>query len=348
MMSEYDQLGDPIRDVRQLEDLLSEPTDGVVATMGRLEGDILILGVGGKIGPTLARMARRASDAAGVKRRIIGVDKLEIQGKDELEAAGIETLRCDLLKADQVASLPDAENIVYMAAMKFGTTGQTALTWAINTGVPVMVAQRYGGRKIVTFSTGNVYGLTPVEKGGSLETDELNPVGEYAQSTVGREQIFEHYSRALNTPMAIIRLNYANEMRYGVLVDMAQNVWNEQPIDLSMGHVNVTWQGDAIAMTLRAFDHVAVPPAVFNVVGSDTLRVRDVCEKLGSIMGRKPHFVGEESPDALLSNGSHGWECLGCPRVDVDWMLPLIADWVKRGGENLGKPTHFESRDGKF
>jgi len=348
-MSEHTVVGDSIRDVPQLEQLLSEPTDGVVQTMRRLEGDILILGVSGKIGPTLARMAKRASDAVGIPRRIIGGADVFPNGLEaQLTEHGIETIQCDLLDTNRVAELPDVANLVYMVGMKFGTTGKQAMTWAVNTAVPTIVAQRYRGCRIVVFSTGNVYGLSSVDRGGSRETDELNPLGEYANSALGRERIFEHYSRALGTPTAIVRLNYAVEMRYGVLVDVARAVWEKRPIDLAMGYANVIWQADASAMTLRALAQVAVPPAVFNIAGQETLSIREVSQQFGAMMGKKPIFSGKESSDALLSNGALGRQHLGHPRVDVERMMRWIADWVMRGGEYLGKPTHFESRDGKF
>ncbi|MBN2024519.1 MAG: NAD(P)-dependent oxidoreductase [Pirellulales bacterium] len=341
--------GDRILDIEQLDARLSEPTDELIAMMGRLDGDILVLGVGGKMGPSLARMARRASDAAGVRRRVIGAARFSAPGlADRLRQHGIETVRCDLLNPDDVAALPDAKNVVFMAGMKFGTTGQEALTWAMNVVAPGMVARRFAGSRIVVFSTGNVYPLTPVEYGGSRETDLPAPVGEYANSCLGRERVFQYYCEKLPSPTAIIRLNYANEMRYGVLVDLAQRVWNEEPIDLTMGYVNVIWQGDANAMILRALEHVSVPAAILNVVGPETLRVRRVCEQFAQRMGKTVRFVGKEAPDALLSNGLAGYEQLGWPRIGYQQLLDWVVDWVVREGETLAKPTLFEARDGRF
>ena len=348
-MSAYDQLGDSVGDTQQLEEMLSRPTDEVTATMKRMEGDLLILGIGGKMGPTIAQMALRASQAAGVQRRIIGVSRFSSGNLEgELQQLGIQTVRCDLLDLDQVMALPDAPNILYMPAQKFGSEQNPSMTWAINTGVPVMVAQRYRGCRIVAFSSGNVYALVPAESGGSRETDIPCPVGDYATTVLGRERIFEYYSRALNTPTALMRLYYAQETRYGVLVDMARRVWNEQPIDVSMGYVNVIWQGDANAMILRAFDHVAVPAAPFNVVGPDRVCVRDACSQFGRIMGKSVTFTGQEAPDALLGNGHHGYQYLGRPQVSVEQMIRWVADWVMRGGQDLGKPTHFQTRNGKY
>src|SRR5262245_46037924 len=244
---------DSIRDVEHLEDLLSEPTPGVIDTLGRLEGDLLILGVSGKMGPTLARMARRASDAAGVRRRVIGAARFSAgAAESQLRAHGVETVRCDLLDPDQIDRLPDAANVLVMLGMKFGSTGQESLTWAVNTFLPGPICRRFRRSRIVAFSTGNVYGLTPVHLGGSLETDALAPQGEYALSCLGRERIYEHFSRTLGIPTALLRLNYATEMRYGVLVDVALRVQAGEEIDLAMGHLNAVWQADANAMALQA------------------------------------------------------------------------------------------------
>jgi nucleoside-diphosphate-sugar epimerase len=340
---------DRIRDLEHLEDLLSEPTEGVVETVQRLEGDVIVLGVGGKMGPSLARMLRRAADAAGTKTRVMGVSRFSTEGLPrQLESWGIETITCDLLDPDAVARLPDVRNVVYMAGMKFGTTGQQARTWAMNAVLPAFVARKFRGAKIVAFSTGNVYPMVPVTSGGATEDLEPQAVGEYAQSCLGRERVFEHYSRSDNTPLALIRLNYAAEMRYGVLVDMAQRVLAGEVIDLAMGNLNCIWQGDANAMTIRAFDHVGTPPFVLNVTGPETLSVRGVCEELGRLMGKAVAFSGTESPTAYLSNAAKGFRLFGYPRVPIQHVLRWTAEWVRRGGATHGKPTRFETRDGKF
>jgi len=340
---------DSITSVEQLEDLLSEPTDAAVRAMVAIDGDIILLGVAGKMGPTLARMAIRASQAAGVKRRIIGVSRFSNpQEQAKLEALGVRTIKSDLLEQSQLDRLPDAPNVVYMAGMKFGSTGNESLTWAMNTYLPGMISQRYRASRIVAFSTGNVYGLVTAGGGGSVETDKPNPVGEYAMSCLGRERIFEHFSRTLNIPMAIIRLNYASELRYGVLVDLATKVWNETPIDVSMGSFNVIWQADANAMTLAAFDRVASPPFVLNVAGPQVQTIREAAQQFGELMGKQVECEGKEAGEALLNNGSAGHALYGLPRVDVDRQMKWVANWVMRGGKSLGKPTHFESRDGKF
>jgi uncharacterized protein YbjT (DUF2867 family) len=342
-------LPDRIESVEQLEDLLSEPTPSVTETVARLDGDMLVLGVGGKMGPTLARMARRATEIAGIRRRIIGVSRFSAGDLEaKLQRNGIETIRCDLLDRDSLDRLQDAPNVVFMSGMKFGATGQEALTWAMNCTVPADVSRRFPRSRIVAFSTGNVYGLSPVTLGGSVETDPLRPVGEYAQSCVGRERVLEHQSRTLGIPMAILRLNYAVELRYGVLVDIAQRVQSGETIDLAMGNFNAIWQADANAMALQAFDHVASPPFVVNLTGPEILSVPRVAEHFARRFNRTPTYSGHESPDALLSNGQLGQRLFGYPRIGVDKMMHWISDWLIQGGATHGKPTHFENREGKF
>lgn len=338
-----------ITSLEHLEDLLSTPTSLVIDVMRQTPGDLLVLGVAGKMGPTLARMAKRASDAAGVPRRVIGVARFSSrEAADALEQHGIDIIRCDLLDASALAALPDAPNVIFMAGRKFGSTGLESLTWAMNVYVPALVAQRYANSRIVAFSTGNVYGLTPVGHGGSVETDLPQPVGEYAMSCLGRERMFEHFSETNGTPTALLRLNYATELRYGVLVDLAQRVWRGEVIDVTMGHVNVIWQADANTMALAALAHVSTPPFIVNLAGPEELSVRATCEALGRAMGVPVRFTGEEARDALLSNGSLGHARLGAPTVTAAQLIAWTADWVKRGGATLDKPTHFESRDGGF
>ncbi len=340
---------DRVGDVEQLEDLLSEPTARAIETLARLDGDLIIFGVGGKMGPTLARMARRADEAAGVRRRVVGVSRFSSAGqREQLEGWGVETIVCDLLDTEGVARLPEAPNVVFMTGMKFGSTGNEARTWAMNSFLPGAIARKYRKSRIVVFSTGNVYGMSPVSLGGSLETDALRPQGEYAQSCLGRERVFEHFSREHGIPTAILRLNYATELRYGVLVDVAQKVLAGDPVGLAMGHFNALWQGDANAMALCAFAHVSSPPFVVNLAGPELLSVRRVAEAFARLMGRPVTFEGGESGDALLSNGQLGHRLFGYPRVGPQQMMLWVADWVLRGGAMLGKPTHFEARDGNF
>lgn len=338
-----------VRNVEDLEDLLSTPTVPTVEAMRKLEGDLVVLGIGGKMGPTLARMAKRASEQAGVSRRVIGVSRCSSQNLTErLHGWNIETHACDLLDSASYRQLPDAANVVFMAGMKFGSTKQEARTWAMNTFVPGLVAQRYRDSRIAVFSTGNVYGLCPLRLGGSLEGDPLNPVGDYAMSCVGRERIFEHFSRVNRTLMTIVRLNYATELRYGVLLDIAERVFEARPVSLSMGHLNSIWQGDASAMSLQSLLHASSPPFMLNVAGPETLSVLRIATAFGERFGRQVLFEGEEGDSAILSNAQKASQLFGYPSVSFNRMLDATADWVLRGGETLGKPTHFEVRSGRF
>jgi nucleoside-diphosphate-sugar epimerase len=342
-------LPDAIRGTDHLEELLSEPSAAAIDAMRRLDGDLLILGVAGKMGPTLARMARRALDAAGRAGRVIGVSRFSsLAQQDALERVGVETIRCDLLADGALAQLPDAPNLIFMAGRKFGSTGDEPLTWAMNAHLPALVCRRYPTSRIVAFSTGNVYGLTPAGHGGSREEDAPAPVGEYAMSCLGRERLFEHFSRANRTPVAILRLNYATEMRYGVLVDLARRVLQREPIDLSMGYFNAIWQADANAMALAALAHVSSPALIVNIAGAEELSVRATGMEWARRLGVDVRFTGREADDALLSNGARGWALFGRPRVDASRLLAWTADWLQHGGESLDKPTHFESRSGRF
>lgn len=339
----------PIQDVAQLEDLLSEPTEGLVRSLGRLAGDIVIVGVGGKMGPTLARMAKKASERAGVKRRVIGVSRFSSSAiEDRLRAWSIETLCCDLLDPPSLAKLPDVANVVFMAGMKFGSTGQEWLTWANNTFSPGLVADRFRNSRIAVFSTGNVYGLSPISRGGSREEDQLNPAGEYAMSCVGRERIFEYFSRMNKTPMIILRLNYACELRYGVLLDIAQRVHAGHSVSLSMGYLNTIWQADASAMALESLVYATAPPTVINITGPELLRVKQLATEFGERLGKPVRFEGTESNDALLSNSHKSFELFGRPAVSVQQMVDWIVVWLRSGGPTLAKPTHFEERAGHF
>jgi nucleoside-diphosphate-sugar epimerase len=342
-------LPDRIAGEDQLDELLSEPTPGVVECLGRLDGDLLVLGVAGKMGPTLARMAVRASREAGVRRRVIGVARYTQSGVEEkLRRADVETLRCDLLDPKQLAALPDAPNVVAMQTLKFGASREPSLAWAVNTQLSGQIADRFAGSRIVGFSTGNVYPLTPVVLGGSRESDPPGPVGEYAMTCLGKERLYDAASRRHGTPTAVLRLNYACELRYGVLVDLARQVWKEEAIDVSMGCVNVLWQGDANAMALCALEHAASPPFVINLAGPETLSVRRVCAEFSELLDRPARFIGTESPDALLSNGQDAHRLFGYPRVPVGQLIRWIADWVRDVGVFLDKPTKFQVRTGAF
>ncbi len=338
-----------IRTLEELEEELSRPYEEDVAAAASLDGDLLILGVAGKMGPSLAVRAARAMRKAGVAHRVTGVARFsqpEVRG--QLEAAGVTTIAADLLDGAQLRDLPSAPNIIYMAARKFGSTGDEALTWAMNTWLPAQVARRYRDSRIVAFSSGNVYPFVPVDSGGATEETRPGPVGEYAQSVLGRERMFEYFSGRYGTPALLLRLNYAVELRYGVLMDIARKVNEGRPVDLAMGHVNVIWQGDANSICLRSFDLCASPPAVLNLTGPEKLAVRDIAAGFGRRLGLEPVLQGEESGTALLNDASRCTERFGPPRIGVEQMMDWIADWVKRGGASWNKPTHFEARDGKF
>ena len=338
-----------IESVEQLEALLSLPTDQDVVAMRALQGDLMILGVGGKMGPSLAKRARRAIDLAGVKKRVIGVARFSAENLvQELHSAGIETIKSDLLDNAALAALPDVPNVVFMAAKKFGTTGAEHSTWAMNTFLPGLVADRFRASRIVTFSTGNVYPLRPIELGGAVETTPVAPVGEYAQSALGRERLFEYGSDRWRTPVAILRLNYAVELRYGVLLDIGLAVKEQRPVDLRMGVVNVIWQGDANSVCLRAFAHCQSPPIVLNLTGPETLPVRYIAERFAQRFSVQPQWSGVESPNALINNAAKVHQLFGYPTIAPNDIIDWTADWIARGGPTLNKPTHFQTRDGKF
>lgn len=338
-----------IQSIEDLEHYLSAPTLGVTEAMKSIPGNILVLGVGGKMGPTLAMMAKRASDEAGVSRRVIGVARFSEEGlEDRLQQAGIETIRCDLLNHDELNALPDAPNIIYMAGMKFGSTGNEGLTWAMNCYLPGMVCERFPKSRISAFSTGNVYHLVPVEKGGSVETDPLNAQGDYAMSCVGRERMFQHFSQTQGTPVILIRLNYAAEQRYGVLVDIGMKVWTGQPVDLTTGYLNCIWQPEANAMVIMSIQRANSPAEILNVTGPENMSIRKLAEDFGALMDKTPEFSGTESPEAFLSNTSKSFEWFGKPQVTREEMIKITAEWIMNDGAMLDKPTHFETRDGEF
>ncbi|HXA05333.1 MAG TPA: NAD-dependent epimerase/dehydratase family protein [Bryobacteraceae bacterium] len=334
---------------QQLEDLLAEPSADDARAMAEMNGDLVILGVGGKMGPSLARRARRACELAKVAKRITGVARFSEPGvRESLEGAGIETVSADLLAPRALASLPDAPNVLYMAARKFGSTGAEHLTWAMNALLPALVAERYPAARIVAFSTGNVYPLVSVAGGGATEDMLPVPVGEYAQSALARERIFEFFSRRNQTRMMMLRLNYAIDLRYGVLLDIGQKVFERRPVDVTMGHVNVIWQGEANSIALRSFGLCQSPPAVLNVTGPETVAVRWIAGEFGKRFGMEPIFQGMEAETALLSNAGRCQKLFGRPSVTVEQMIEWVADWIRMGGVTLAKPTHFETRDGRF
>lgn len=338
-----------VTDEAALDDLLSEPYETDIAAMRQLKGDLVLLGVAGKMGPTLALRAKRAAERAGVRMRIYGVSRFSAPGSQTLlQEAGIHTVEADLLERDQVAALPDAANVIYMVGRKFGSTGDASLTWAMNALVPAYVCEKYRDAKIVAFSSGNIYPFTPVVSGGATEYTPLQPVGEYAQSVLGRERMFEYFSSRYEIPMAILRLNYAVEMRYGVLVDIGMAVYRGTPVSLSMGAANVMWQGDANSVCLRSFPLCATPPKILNLTGPETLSVRRIAEQFGRHFGIEPVFEGTEAQNALLNNAAHCHRLFGYPSRAPEELIEMTAHWIQAGSRTHGKPTHFETRDGKF
>ena len=345
MLLTRDTLPRTIPDLAALDDLLCRPSQALIDDLSKVDGDIMILGVAGKMGPTLAGLAK----AAAPNRRVIGVARFSDPAvKDWLEKRGIETINCDLLDETAIKALPKAPNIIFMAGRKFGAEGDLSLTWAMNAHVPALVAQAFPDSRIVAFSTGCVYPFVPVDGKGSGEDMAPNPPGEYAQSCVGRERMFEYFSRKFATPGRLFRLNYAIDMRYGVLHDIASKVLAGEPIDVSLGHVNFIWQGDAAAQALRCLAHCTTPTSPINVSGHEILAVRDLAAKFGARFGREPVIVGKEEPTAWLTDTSQALRLFGLPIVDTEQLIAWTADWVARAMPSLGKPTKYEVRDGRY
>ncbi|HBE42372.1 MAG TPA: epimerase [Bacteroidales bacterium] len=338
-----------IRNEEHLNELLSSPGKEVIRMFSQIDGDIIFLGVSGKIGPYLARMAKRACDEAGVEKRITGVDRFEIPGQREiLEKLGIETIQGNLLDHDFLNKLPPLKNVFFLAGMKFGAVDNLPLTWAVNSYLPGMAAEHFRDSRIVVFSTGCVYPLVEVNSGGSVESDPPVAIGEYAQSCLGRERMFEYVSKKYGTPVVLIRLNYSVEMRYGVLVDIGTKVFNKQPVDLKMGYFNVIWQGDMNDFVLRSMEYTDTPARILNITGPEILSVREVALEFGKLFGVNPDFINQEAETALLSNSSEAYRLFGKPKVPAKMVIGWIAEWLKDGKRLLGKPTHFEVRDGKY
>ena len=332
--------------VAHLEEFLSQPTPELARDLASVAGDILVLGVAGKMGPTLARMAKRAA----ADRRVVGVARFsDMAVRTGLEQAGVETIACDLLDRSAVEALPKLPNVIYMAAMKFGASDNPALTWAMNVHVPAMVAEIFASSRIIAFSTGCVYPFVPVASGGATEdTPAGPPPGEYAWSCLGRERMLEHFSARLGTPGRLVRLNYAIDMRYGVLHDIAAKVLGGETLDLAMGHVNVIWQGDANAVALRCLAHTTAPTSPLNVTGPQTLSVRWLADEFARRFGRGARLTGSEAPTGWLNNAARMVAEFGPPKVGIEPMLDWTADWLLRGLPSHGKPTHYEVRDGRF
>jgi nucleoside-diphosphate-sugar epimerase len=338
-----------IRTGTELEELVSRPSAKVVSLMKRLAGDILILGAAGKIGVTLGMAAARACKEAGVKKRIMGAARFsEKSAGEKLAAAGVEPLVCDLLDRKAVEKLPDAENVIFMAGKKFGTDGAESLTWAMNTIAPALAAERFRKSRILIYSTGCVYGFVPAASGGSTEIDAPCPAGDYAQSCLGRERVFQYFSEKYGTPVLLFRLNYAVEPRYGVLRDIADRVFLETPVDLATGNFNCIWQGDVISWTFLALEHCASPAAILNITGPETVSVRRVAEEFGRRFGKTPRFTGSGEERMWLNNAAKAASLFGYPEVSLLEAIDLTASWILAGGASLNKPTHFEVRDGRY
>ena len=342
-------LPDVVEGEEQLEELLARPSAADVAFARTLADDVIVLGAGGKMGPSLARRIRRACDAAGARRRVLAVSRFSEPGLIQaLERAGIEAIAADLLDPAQVARLPALGNVVFMAGRKFGSTGRPDLTWAQNVVIPALVSPRFAESRIVVFSTGNVYPLVGRDSTGSTEEDAPDPVGEYAQSCLGRERIFEHVSHERGTPVLLFRLFYAVDLRYGTLVDVARKVHAGEPVDLRVGRVNALWQGDACSYAFRALGHCASPPRPLVVTGPEVVSVRAAAETFGERFGRPLSFTGDEGGPVLLGNPARCVSLLGPPEVSLARLVDWVAAWVVRGGRSLGKPTRFEATDGRF
>jgi nucleoside-diphosphate-sugar epimerase len=345
MLLTRDTLPDTILDIAVLDELLCRPTQALIDDLRKVEGDIMILGVAGKMGPTLAGLAK----AAVPERRVIGVARFsDPAARDWLDARGIETISCDLLDEEAIRTLPKAPNIIFMVGRKFGAEGDLSLTWAMNAHVPALIAQAFPNSRIVAFSTGCVYPFVDVTGKGAKEDLPPDPPGEYSQSCVGRERLLEHFSRKFNTPGRLFRLNYAIDMRYGVLHDIASKIVRSEPIDVTIGHVNFIWQGDAASQALRCLAHCEVPTSAINVSGAEIVTVRDLARRFGARLGREPILVGAEQDTAWLTDTSLAIKLFGMPVVDTDQLISWTADWVVREMPSLGKPTKYEVSDGRY
>jgi len=338
-----------MRNIESVYKKLLEPSADLIEDIATIDGDIIVLGIGGKMGPGLARVAKQAIDKAGINKKIIGVARFSEPGlQEQLNSEGIETISADLLNEDDLQALPQEKNVLYLAGTKFGTTGKESLTWAMNSYLPGRVAQKFKNSRIVVFSTGNVYPLVPVVSGGATEDLPPEPIGEYAQSCLGRERIFQYFSLNNNTPVLIYRLNYANDVTYGVLHEIAKSVKENQPVDLSMGTASVIWQGDANEIAIRCLKHCSVPAKILNVTGPETVSLRWLAEQFGKMLGVTPEFINEERSTSFLSNAAESFRLFGYPKVTLKQMMEVILEWLNEGGKTLNKPTHFSERKGKY
>ncbi len=340
---------DSIPDEATLDEVMSRPSVGLIESIARGSGDLLVLGAGGKMGPTTARMAQRAFEAAGREGRVIAVSRFSNPAaRAGLEAAGVTTLAGDLLDPGFLRALPDAPEVVFMAGRKFGSTGAEHLTWAMNAHLPGLVARRFREARCVVFSTAAVYPFVPTDSTGADEDLEPEPIGEYAQSCLARERMFEYAAHTWGTRSALIRLSYALDLRYGVLHDVGASVRDGQPVNVGMSTASVIWQGDACDLILRTLEYTSAPPLTLNVSGMEPIRIGEVGIELGRLLGVEPTFEGVESNSALFVDCRRMAGLVGEPMTPLGQVLRWTADWLEAGGRTLDKPTHFDVRDGKF
>lgn len=334
------------------EDILYDylrPSQQLIADIGRIKGDILILGAGGKMGPSMARLATEAIRQSGTEKKVFAFSRFSDQTvADELKTYGVEIIKGDLLNDAELLALPDVPNVIYLAGYKFGTTGNEPYTWIMNAYLPGKVAEKFKNSNIVVFSSGNIYPLSEVVLGGSTEDTFTAPVGEYAQSCLGRERMFQYFSRKNQTPMLLYRLNYANDVSYGILLEIALSVYDGKSINLAMGNVNVIWQGDANEIAIRSLLHCEIPARILNVTGPETVSVRWIAQEFGKIFNKSVNFTSCEEQSALLSNAAECFKIFGYPSVTLKQMVELIGKWVMEGGKTINKPTHFQEREGKY
>jgi nucleoside-diphosphate-sugar epimerase len=334
----------------ELLDLMTTPSPRLVEDVRKIDGDILVLGCGGKVGPSLAITAKRAIDQAGLNKKVIGVSLFDYpEAPQTMRNAGVEVIEADLFNSDQLSALLDVKNIIYMVGRKFGTYQNQSLTWAINVLLPAKVCERFPHANVVAFSTGNVYSYANISSGGAREDDLPVPVGEYGQTCLGRERVLEHYAGLNGNPMLMFRLNYAIDMRYGVLFDLAKNIIAGTPINLEIGYFNCIWQGDVCEYAIRSLLHTSNPPCILNVTGPESISIRWAADTMGKLLGKEPVFVGDPNPQkALFSNTTKMTSLMGYPTMPLNKMMAMVADWVSSGGKFINAPTHFESTDGNY
>lgn len=349
MTDHASELPDAVESEDALDELLSRPSVEISKYIANVASPLVVLGAGGKMGPTLCVMAKRAAEAAGHSLDVIAVSRFSDPRKQEwLESRGVTTRSLDLLDEKAIGQLPDARDVIYLVGLKFGTSGNPCPTWAVNTLVPAAVARRYAASRIVALSTGNVYPLVPAGSNGARESDPLTPLGEYANAAVARERIFGYFSQTLGAKVCLVRLNYAAELRYGVLLDIAQKVARDEPVDVGMGYLNCIWQGDANDRILRCLELAESPARAINLTGPEKLSIRELAKQLGELLRRRPQIAGDVADSALLSDASESVQLFGLPRFDAEIMLRWIAHWIQIEGPTWDRPTHFEVRDGSY